>query len=165
MRATNELMTLEPWTLMRRVFPDFEGFFNERRFPAFSNRGKAGEFPWEPELEMVERDNHMMVRLDLPGLKREEVTVTATEEGLTIEGERKHETEEKKETWYKTERTYGRFYRFVPLPEGFNAAGVKATFTNGVLEVTVPLPKPTAAVPPRKVPIEAGAEKTVKVAA
>jgi HSP20 family protein len=165
MKTTKELMTLEPWTFMRRVFPDFEGFFNEARFPTFWTGGKTGEFPWVPDLEVFERDNHMMVRLDLPGLKREEVTVTATEEGLTIEGERKHEKEEKNEKWYTKERTYGRFYRYVPMPEGFNAGAVKATFTDGVLEITVPVPVTAAAAPPRKVPIEAGAEKAAKVAA
>jgi HSP20 family protein len=165
MRGTRELMSLEPWTLMRRVFPDFEGFFNERRLPVFASSVKTDEFPWTPRLEMVERDHHLFVRLELPGLKKEEVTVTATEEGLTIEGERRREKEEKHETWHTTERVYGRFYRFVPLPEGFNTDAVKATFTDGVLEVTVPVPATTSAMAPRKVPVETGAGKAVKVAA
>jgi HSP20 family protein len=91
--------------------------------------------------------------------------VTITEAGLTIEGEKKFEEEEKKNNWYRSERTYGKFVRTVPLPEGVKTADIKATFLNGVLEIVVPLPVEAAAVPPRKVEIAGGEEKkTVKAA-
>ena len=78
-------------------------------------------------------------------------------------GERKHETEEAKNHWYRTERTYGRFYRTVPLPEGVNAKEVTATFKNGVLEVTTPV-RASAPPPPHKVEV-AEPEEKVTVAA
>ena len=82
---------------------------------------------------------------------------------LTISGERKTEAEEKKGDFYKCERAYGSFYRAVPLPEGIKLEDVKATFADGVLEVSVPLPsKPEAKV--RKVDIE-DAPKASKTAA
>ena len=80
-----------------------------------------------------------------------------------LEGERKLETEEEKNHWYRRERTYGRFYRTVPLPEGVNAKEVEATFRHGVLEVTVPVRAVTAPAP-HKVEVKEPEEK-VTVAA
>ena len=151
--------------LMRRSLRDFDPLFDPRGWP-FAGFNKAfGEFPWTPELEMTERDRKLMVKVDLPGLKKEEVTVNVTRDGLAIEGERTHEAEDKKNDWFTTERTYGRFYRLVPLPEGVNFKEVTAMFKNGVLEVTVPLPA-AAATAPYTVPVGGETEsKTVKVAA
>jgi HSP20 family protein len=78
-------------------------------------------------------------RADLPGLKKEDVKVEVSDGHLAISGERKRESEEKKQ-FYRCEREYGSFYRAVPLPEGVKVEDVKATFADGVLEVSVPLP-------------------------
>ena len=89
--------------------------------------------------------------------------VEVTDGHLTISGERKSETEEKKDAFYRSEREYGSFYRVVPLPDGVKLEDVKATFSDGVLEVSVPLPaKPEAKV--RKVEIQES-EKAAKTAA
>jgi HSP20 family protein len=86
-------------------------------------------------------------------MKKEDVSVEVTDGHLALSGERKHEKEEKKDNFYRSEREYGSFYRAVPLPEGVKLEDVKATFADGVLEVSVPLPaKPEATV--RKVQIE-----------
>jgi HSP20 family protein len=164
--ATKEFVLFEPGALMRRVLRDADRYFGERATPVMrAERRNLGEFPWVPEMEMFERDGRVIVRVDLPGMTREEVSVTATPDGLRIEGERRQETEEKENEWYSTERIYGRFLRTVPFPDGTDPAGVKATFTNGVLEVSVPLPTVAAVPTPHKVPIEgAGEPKTVKAA-
>jgi HSP20 family protein len=81
------------------------------------------------------------------------VKVEVTDGHLAISGERKTETEETKDNVYRCERAYGSFYRAVPLPEGIKLEDVKATFTDGVLEVSVPLPVKAQA-KPRMVPIE-----------
>jgi HSP20 family protein len=154
-----ELVAVEPHTFMRRILRDIDRWFEGER-PFFAAPRALGEFTWMPELEVFERENHMLVRVDLPGLKKEEVTVTVTGEGLAIEGERKFETEKTEKAWYRTERTYGRFFRFVPLPEGAKAEEVTATFVNGVLEVKVPIPVAAAVAPAaRKVEIAAPGEK------
>jgi HSP20 family protein len=90
--------------------------------------------------------------VDLPGLKKEDVKVEVADGNLTISGERKREFEEKKEHLYRCEREYGSFFRTVPLPDGAIVDDVRATFTDGVLEVSIPLPS-QARVAPKTVEI------------
>ena len=116
-----------------------------------------------PEIDVYEKDNRLITKIDLPGLKKEDVKVEVTDGRLAISGERKRETEEKKEQFYRCEREYGSFYREVPLPEGVKLEDVRATFADGVLEVSVPLAaRPETKV--RKVEIQEPA-KTAKTAA
>lgn len=82
----------------------------------------------------------LVTKVDLPGMKKEDVKVEVTDSHLVISGERKSEAEEKKEHSCQCEREYGRFYRAIPLPEGVKLEDVNATFSDGVLEVSVPLP-------------------------
>jgi len=157
-----ELTHVEPRAFVRRMLRDFDRFFEEGWTPPAR---VFGELPWIPTLEVAEKDHRLVARLDLPGVKKEEIAVAFTEEGLTIEGERKHEEEEKKNEWYRTERTYGKFVRTIPLPPGINPADVKATFENGVLEVVVPLPAAAVAAMPQKIEIAGVEKKAVKPAA
>ena len=123
-RATAPLGLFEPRLFGPRWLKEFDRFFT-REFPFAT--GDTLEAGWVPEMEVFEKDNVFTVRLDVPGLKKEEVTVHVAEGVLTVEGERRHETEYEKNRWYHRERTYGRFYRTVPLPERANAREVKAT--------------------------------------
>ena len=81
-----------------------------------------------------------MVRADLPGLTKDDIKVDVTENHITLQGERKREQEEAKGGVYRSERSYGSFYREVPLPEGAITEQAKANFKNGVLEITMPAP-------------------------
>ena len=164
MTRTRDMMLSEPAALIRRMFRDLDPW-SEARFPFTGLRKTLSDVPWMPPLELTERDNNLIMKLDLPGLQKENIDVTLGEEGLVITGERTHEAETKKNEWFTTERTYGRFYRLVPLPEGVDYKEVKAAFKNGVLEITVPIPA-AAAKAPHKVLVEGEPEaKTVKVAA
>ena len=107
-----------------------------------------------------ERDNNLVVRAELPGLSNDDVKVKMTDEGLVIQGERKREREEKGEGWYRSERSYGQFYRLIPLPEGVNAEQAKARFENGVLEVSIPIPESRRS--RRSIPIETGGGSSKK---
>lgn len=95
---------------------------------------------WSPQVEVFERGNNLVVRADLPGLSRENVDVELDDDALIIRGERRSDVEDEEEGFYRSERSYGSFYRAIPLPEGINAAGCNATFKDGVLEVTLPKP-------------------------
>jgi HSP20 family protein len=123
------------------------------RWPAFRTRPAAEAATWFPEIDVFEKDNRLVTKIDLPGMKKEDVKVEVTDGHLAISGERKTEAEEKKENFYHCEREYGSFYRAVPLPDGVKLEDVKATFSDGVLEVSIPLPaKPEARV--RKVEVQ-----------
>ena len=144
----------DPFALLRA---DFDRFFTEPGWPAFRwptfRFGRDEEATWNPQVDVFQRDNRLVTRIDLPGLKKEDIKVEVTDGHLAISGERKKEEEEKGEQFYRCEREYGSFYRAVPLPDGVKLEDVKATFADGVLEVSVPLPaKADATV--RKVAIE-----------
>lgn len=128
---------------MERLFEDFEGF----RFPSvFASetspfRTEFGEMEWMPKVEVLQNNGQFTVRADLPGMTKDDIKVEFAGDMLTISGERKEEKEEKREGFYRSERSYGNFYRQLPLPEGALTEKAEATFTNGVLEVSMPAPK------------------------
>ena len=96
---------------------------------------------WSPQVEVRERDNNIVVRADLPGLSRDDVDVEVDNDALVIRGERRNDWEDEREGNYRSERSYGTFYRAIALPEGVDPNTCKATFKDGVLEVTLPKPQ------------------------
>ena len=141
-KATVPARVGEPFGLLRRMTSELDRVFDEPFFASFGfPRAFSAEAPmWTPDIDVFEKDNKLVTRIDLPGLKKEDVKVEVNDGYLTISGERKTEKEEKKENEYRCERAYGTFYRAVPLPPGVKFEDVKATFTDGVLEVAVPIP-------------------------
>jgi len=102
---------------------------------------EPAERMWSPDVEMFEKEGKLVLRADLPGLKKEEVSVEVTDRGLVIKGERKREKEEKGENFYRAERSYGSFSRLIPLPETAKFDQATAVMRDGVLEVTMPVAK------------------------
>jgi HSP20 family protein len=96
------------------------------------------EATWLPDMDVFERDGKTVVRLDLPGIKRENISVTVDNDMLLISGHRKEEKEMKEENYYCSERATGEFSRGISLPEGVKAEEIEATYQDGVLEVIVP---------------------------
>lgn len=135
--------TRDPFALLRQMTSEWDRAFDE---PFFGIRWPALRTPelaattWAPRTDVFERDGRLVTKVDLPGMKKEDVTVQVTDGHLALSGERKQETEETKDNVYRSERQYGSFYRAVPLPRGVKLEDVKATFADGVLEVSVPLP-------------------------
>jgi HSP20 family protein len=130
----------DPFALLRQMTGDIDRFWSAPFFAPVRASIPEETFEWTPSIEVFEKDKRLVTRVDLPGMKKEDVKVEVTDGNLTISGERKKEFEEKKENVYRCEREYGSFYRSVPLPEGIKLDDVKATFVNGVLEVSVPMP-------------------------
>jgi len=132
----------DPWTLLRQMTSEldriFDGPFVSFNWPAFKQLAVPAE--WSPKVDLFEKDNRLVTRVDLPGMKKEDVTVEVSDGRLTLTGERKRESEERKEDYFRCEREYGSFQRVVPLPEGVKPEDVKAIFADGVLEVSVPMP-------------------------
>jgi len=126
-------------TLMNRFANEIERLFED--FGLGRVWGEVGRAEWAPEIEVFERGGQLIVRADLPGLTSNDVKAEITDNALTIHGERKREHKEEREGWYRSERSYGSFFRSIPLPEGINADEAKASFRDGVLEITMPAPK------------------------
>lgn len=157
----------DPFALFRQMTSDVDRMFDDLSWPSFrrSFRALAGKSAnWAPGIDVFEKDNRLVTRIDLPGMKKEDVKVEVTDGHLAISGERKGEAEEKKDNFYRCEREYGSFYRAVPLPEGVKLDDVKATFADGVLEVSVPLPAKVE-LKSRKVEIQEPAKATKAAAA
>jgi len=163
--VTRDRAARDPFAVLRQMTSELDHVFERPFETAFrwpSLPATAAE-RWAPQIDVFERDNRLVTRVDLPGLKKEDVKVEVTDGHLAISGERKSEREEEKDNVYRCERSSGSFYRAVPLPEGAKLEDVKATFADGVLEVSVPLPAKAEA-KPRTVKIEEPA-KAAKSAA
>lgn len=143
------LLRMDPISLMRRMTEDLDRVFGDAG--AASGSGNAA---WLPNIEVRQRDGNYVVRVDLPGLKPEDVTVTVTNGALAIEGERTFERDQDRGNVHRSEIRYGRFFRSIPLPEDTDVDNVNARFDNGVLEITIPVPQKQSS--DRKIPVQAG---------
>ena len=147
-----------PFSLMRRMAEDMDRLFEDFGLgipgfaisPALSSQsmqrrgGSTNAFQrggWLPQIETFRRGDKLVLRADLPGLRKEDVDVEIEDGILTISGERSNENEEDREGYYHSERSYGQFQRSLALPEGVTGDNCDATFKDGVLEVTIPMPK------------------------
>ncbi len=119
--------------------------------------------PWTPTVDVQHCNGDLVVTAELPGLKKEDVKVELTDDSLVIQGERKQEFTEDHEGFHSVERSYGQFYRSIPLPEGAKTDQAKAELTDGVLKVSVPVP--AAKKTTRQIPVEQGKEIETKPAA
>lgn len=132
----------DPFRAMRRMFDQFNRWpFESFGLPIGLSSARSGlTSGWMPQIDTFQRGDQFVVRADLPGLEKKDVNVEIQDGALVIEGERTTEQEQQEESYFTSERTYGQFCRVVPLPEGAMADSVKASFRNGVLEVTMKAP-------------------------
>jgi HSP20 family protein len=110
-----------------RVFTDFIGDNTEERLGVFN-----------PAVDLVDTGESLQVKVELPGVKKEDVQITLKDDVLTIKGEKKVEREEKDENRYYVERSYGSFSRTLTLPTPVKTDEIKAGFEGGILEITLP---------------------------
>ena len=123
------LMKPEPFSRdIDRVFDAFFGQTDQAR-------------RWVPPVDLVEAEDHFVLRADLPGLSEGDVNIEVQDGTLTISGERKAEHEQREKGWYRIERSFGRFSRSLSLPDGVEPDRIQASFSHGVLEVRIPKPE------------------------
>lgn len=138
-----DVWNANPFTIMRRMSEDMDQMlrgFGFAPWPQPSGRGQSWDF--SPPIEVYERNGKLTVRAELPGLSKDDVKVEVTDDGLMISGERRDENEERGEGFYRSERSYGRFQRIIPLPPDVtDVEAAEAKFENGVLEVSLPVPE------------------------
>jgi len=125
-----------PFALFRRLSDDMDRlFFGGPSVGAFG--GLGGHFV--PNIDVEERDEKILVRADLPGLRPDDFHVDIEENSLVLQGERRSEHEETRGGVRRVERSHGSFRRVIPLPQGANLEAADARFENGVLEIEIPL--------------------------
>lgn len=123
-----------------RPFSDFAEL-RHRLDQAFRDLGDGALRGWTPSVDVVRKEDKLVLRADLPGIKPDDVKIEVEDDVLTVSGEHREEREEEKENYMRRERRYGSFSRSMSLPQGVTAEDIEATTEDGVLEVTIPLPK------------------------
>jgi HSP20 family protein len=123
------LMKPEPFT--REIDRVFDAFFGQ------TDQGRR----WVPPMDLVEAEDHFILKADLPGLSEDDVNIEVQDGTLTISGERQAEHEQRERGWYHIERSFGSFNRSLTLPDGVDPDGIEASFKDGVLEVHIPKPE------------------------
>jgi HSP20 family protein len=121
------------WDLREEMDRLWEGL------PAFPRFRRLTEEPVWPAIDVFDRNGALVVKADIPGMTAKDIEVNVTEDGITISGERSEEKEVKEKDYYRSERSYGRFMRQVPLPVGADRDKAEAVFKDGVLEISFPL--------------------------
>ena len=141
-----------PFSTMRRISDEMDRLFDSFGFgrsffpPEFGQGGQAryadlgATALWAPHVDVVERDGKLLISADLPGVKKEDVKVEINPDSVTLQGQRHQEKSSSDRGFYQSERSYGSFYRTIPLPEGVNTEKASATFRDGVLQIEVPAP-------------------------
>jgi HSP20 family protein len=157
-------MALVRWDPIREL-DSLQGDMN-RLFDRFFEGGRTANGStarrWIPAMDLVETEDHLVLRGDLPGMTEDDVDIEIKDSVLTVSGERKSESEDKREGYHRVERSFGSFSRSLTLPQGIDPERVEAKFENGVLEVQIP--KPAEAKPTRvqigKGTVEGSGERT-----
>ena len=134
------LMKPEPFS--REIDRVFDAFFGQ------TDQGRR----WVPPMDLVEAEDHFVLKADLPGLAEGDVNIEVQDGTLTLSGERKAEHEQREKGWYRIERSFGSFNRSLTLPQGVDPDSISARFDRGVLEVRIPKPE---ARKPRRIAISA----------
>ena len=135
-----DFWTASPFQLMRRMQEDMDRIFGSFLGQPGGGAGTAMQnwTGWAPNVDVYETDKEIVVKADVPGVEPEDLEVYCTEEALILRGETRREDDRQEGSVHRTERSYGRFERQIPLPPGAKAEEVQANFRNGVLELRIP---------------------------
>jgi len=162
-KTRNRERALQPRSTMPAMNPWDE---MERWFDEFGRQGWLHPFKWEwpsrvefmtpfegrmPKVDVIDRETEIVIRAELPGVEKEGLEITVTDHNVILRAKTKHEEKEEEGEYYRHEMSQGEYQRTLELPETVDEEKAKATFTNGVLEVTLPKQKKT---PRTKVRVE-----------
>jgi HSP20 family protein len=155
-------MTIVRWEPLRELGSlqnEMNRLFNTVFDTPVPGNGGTAMRRWVPSMDLVETDDHFVLRADLPGMGEDDVKIEFEDGTLTVSGERKAEHESQNEGYYRVERAFGAFSRTLTLPKGIDAERVTAGFDRGVLEVRIPKPEERK---PRRIEIGGSAQQTIE---
>lgn len=132
---SRNLVTWDPFRDMTSMRDEMERLFDNMlgRYP----RERAESF-WAPSVDVEETSDAVTVRAEIPGMAKDDIKVTVSDDMVLISGERRHETEHKDKTFHRIERVYGKFQRTIGLPADVEGDKAKASYKAGVLELVLP---------------------------
>jgi len=134
---TKNIKIWEPFRELVTMRDDVDRLFDT----FFGRENESNDDYWRPAIDIEENNGNLMVKVEIPGMSKEDIKVSVKDNLLTISGERKRENESKDKTFYRVERCYGQFRRMIRLPAEVDADKVKAAYKDGVLHVTLPKPE------------------------
>jgi len=148
-RPTQEIGRWDPLDLFDDMERQFSRIWNSmwpwptQAFgrPAGRSTSQTRNAGWMPTMDIYEQDGNLVVKADLPGVKKEDIDIELDQNALIIKGQRQDENEVREENYYRVERSTGTFYRRLPLPNNVSPDQIKANFHDGVLEVRLPKPE------------------------
>jgi HSP20 family protein len=142
------IIRYEPWVLMNRLHRDLDRLFS----PSNGEEQQQSVVDWAPPADIREEETQFVIHADLPGVEPKNIDVSLEKGVLTIRGRRDLESRDEKKGFRRVERVSGEFFRRFSLPDTADSQSVRARFTNGVLEVSIPK---QARVLPRRISVEA----------
>lgn len=135
------LVKWNPW----REMPTLPGMFNRLldepffRIARMDDDGGLGM--WNPVVDLYEKNDHYVIKAELPGVEKDQISIDLKDRRLTLSGERSYDNEVKEENYYRRERSYGKFQRAFTLPADVESDKIKAEFKDGVLQIEIPKPE------------------------
>jgi HSP20 family protein len=150
-------MSLIRWEPARE-FTTLQSEMN-RLFNTFFEAGDREPRRWAPPMDLLEADDHLVLRADLPGMSEDDIRIEVRDNVLTLTGERKTEQKRENNGYYRIERAFGSFARSLTLPDGVDPDKIEATFDKGVLELRIPKPEERK---PRRISISHGSDSAVE---
>jgi HSP20 family protein len=136
-----ELVRWNPLKEMSLLHNHFSNFFGGPFFPAEWAGDEGSRNVWHPAVDIFEKDGKVVIKAELPGMDKKDISLDFQNDVLTLRGERKYENEVKEENFYRKEMSHGTFVRSFTLPAGVDADQVTAEFKDGILTVEVPSPE------------------------
>ena len=132
-------MKLAKWDPFREVEELFDHRSRSLDWPFHGGRELSKRsVDWAPKVDISETKGNFNIKVEVPGVKREDVKINIDDHVLSVHGESKHEKEEESEEFHRVERFYGSFSRSFSLPENVDEDGVEATFKDGLLTLSIP---------------------------
>ena len=154
-RPERGLIVGHPFRELEEIGRRFEDFFGRPFLPASWRPFPSEEKGWSPAIDVLEKADSFVLKVELPGVKEEDVDISVSGNVLTVSGEKKAESEVQKKGYYYSESSYGSFSRSITVPSTVDASKIKASYAKGILEITLPK---AAGVQPKKIEI-AGEKK------
>jgi HSP20 family protein len=135
------LVKWNPFGEMTAMQNRINRLFNEPYWPVGRMEDDIGMGMWNPVVDLYEKDDHFVIKAELPGVNKKDIAIDLKDRVLTLSGERSYENEVKDENYYRRERSYGKFQRAFTLPADVDSDKIKAEFNDGLLQIEVPKPE------------------------